>query len=85
MSSLIQLGFSVVIFIITYGILFLILPAVLSTFFSAFSPEGLSPEWEAMYNDTTNQIRFLVPLVPTIGIFIIVLKVLLSASTTGAD
>ena len=87
MASLIYLGFSVVIFIISYGLMFLIMPAIIATFFSAYEDNQaeLSPEWNAMYMTTTDQVRYLIPLIPTIGIFIIVLKVLLSASSRGAD
>jgi len=85
MGSLIYLGFSIVVFIISYGLMFLILPAVLAAFFSAFDTDNLNPEWQAMFDETSEQIRYLVPLVPTIGIFLIVLKVLLNASTRGAD
>jgi len=85
MASLIYLGFSVVTFIITYGLLFLLFPAIVASFFSAFDPGELAPEWRQMFDDTTGQVRFLIPLIPTIGIFLIVLKVLLVASTRGSD
>jgi len=85
MASLIYLGFSIITFIVSYGLLFLIVPATLSSFFSAFSPEGLEPEWLATYNETENAVRYLIPLVPTLGIFVIVLKVLMVASARGGD
>ena len=87
MASLIYLGFSVIIFIISYGLMFLIMPAIIATFFSAYENNAaeLSPEWLAMYDGTTEQVRYLIPLIPTLGIFIIVLKVLLVACARGGD
>ena len=87
MASTIYLGLSAIIFIIIYGVMFLIMPAILSTFFSAYEDNAreLSPEWAAMYTDTTDTVRFFVPLIPTVGIFIFVLKVLLSSSSRGGD
>lgn len=87
MSSLIYLGFSVVVFLISYGISFLLLPTILGTFFSAF-PGGehiADPAWRETYLNTESIVRWLIPLVPTVGIFMFVLKVLMVASVRGQD
>ena len=83
-SSLVFLGFSVIIFVISYGIMFLLVPMILGTFFS-FTPSITDPGWNAVNTETQNVIKWLVPLVPTVGIFIFVIKVLMVASVRGRD
>ena len=86
MSSLVFLGFSVIIFVISYGIMFIITATVLGTFWTAAgNVEIASADWQAIYDDTETQVQFLVPLVPTIGIFIFIIKVIMAASTRGRD
>lgn len=85
-SSLLFLGFSVIMFIISYGIMFTLMPMILGSFFSA--ADGLNiadPEWQQTYEDTEDVIQWLTPLIPTIGIFILVIKVLMVASVRGRD
>ena len=86
-SSLVFLGFSIVLFIISYGIGFLLVAAILGAFFSnsALTAPISNPEWQSIYNTTQGQIRFLVPLMPTIGIFIFIIKILMIASVRGRD
>lgn len=84
MSSLVFLGFSVIIFVISYGIMFLLVPMILGPFFSA-TPAITDPTWQTTNTNTQNVIKWLVPLVPTIGIFIFVIKVLMVASVRGRD
>ena len=78
------LGFSVIIFIITYGIMFYLVPMILGVFFSAM-PIVSDPTWAATNTKTQGVLQFLSPLVPTIGIFILVIKVLMTASVRGRD
>jgi hypothetical protein len=86
-SSLVFLGFSIVLFVISYGIGFLIVASVLGAFFSnpTISAPITDPGWQKIFNTTEGQIKFLVPLVPTIGIFIFVINVLMLASVRGRD
>jgi hypothetical protein len=85
-SSLVFLGLSIILFVISYGIGFLLVAAVLGAFFSASLSVGITdPSWLAMYTRTQSEIKFLVPLVPTIGIFILIIKVLMVASVRGRD
>ncbi len=63
----------------------MIVPIVLGPFFTALDTSTLTPEWAATFNETSSTIQFLIPLVPTIGIFILVLKVLMVASVRGRD
>ena len=74
-------------FIIAYGIMFTIAPMILGAVWTAMDgqTDSMTPEWLAMYNDTKSSIQYLVPLIPTIGIFILIIKVLMVASARGRD
>jgi len=85
MSSLIFLGINIVTFIIIYGIMFLLVPVILGPFFSIDLSESMDEEWIAINDETEEVIQFLIPLVPTIGIFILILKVLMVSSVRGRD
>ena len=84
MSSLVYLGFSVILFLITYGLGFLLIPMVLGPFFSA-GPAITDPGWNAVNIHTQTVIKWIIPLAPAIGMFIFVIKVLLVASVRGRD
>ena len=84
MASLVFLGFSVIAFVISYGLMFTLVPIVFGTFFSIDMGE-LDPDWQATKDETVNVLQFLIPLVPTIGIFILVIKVIMVASGRGSD
>jgi putative exporter of polyketide antibiotics len=89
MSSLIFLGFSVILFIISYGVMFTIAPMILGSVFTVMEVNltngNMTQEWIDMYNQTKETTQYLVPLIPTIGIFILVIKVLMVASARGRD
>lgn len=89
MSSLIFLGFSVILFIISYGIMFTIAPMILGAVYSVvetnMSDGNMTQDWINVYNNTKETTQYLVPLIPTIGIFILVIKVLMVASARGRD
>ena len=86
MSSLIFLGFSVIMFIISYGIAFTLMPMILGAFFSVADVLDINnAEWEAVYDDTESRVQWLIPLIPTIGIFILIIKVFMVASVRGRD
>jgi len=73
-------------FVISYGIMFTLLPMILGSFFSAADGLTISdPTWAQTYEDTEDVIQFLVPLIPTIGIFILVIKVFMVASVRGRN
>jgi len=86
-SSLIFLGFSVILFIISYGIMFTVAPMVIGAVFTVMDlqTDTMAEEWVIMYNDTKGVIQYLVPLIPAIGIFILIIKVLMVASVRGRD
>lgn len=86
MSSLVFLGFSVIIFLLSYGIMFTLVPMVLGMFYSAADNVGIASEdWQQTYEETETVTRFITPLIPTVGIFIFVIKVLMVASVRGRD
>ena len=85
-ESLIFLGFSVISFIISYGIMFTLLPMVLGAFFSVADQSPIQDaEWAAIYESSEDIVQWLVPLIPTIGIFILIIKVFMVASVRGRD
>ena len=83
-SSLIFLGFSVIAFIISYGIVYLIAAAVLGSFFSLDLPD-MDSDWQDMNDTMESQVRWLLPVAMMVGIFMLVLKVLMVASVRGRD
>ena len=89
MPSLIHFGFSVIAFVIAYGLTFTIAPMILGSVYSVVETnmtEGsMTQEWIDVYNNTKETTQYLVPLIPTIGIFILVIKVLMVASARGRD
>jgi len=85
-SSLIFLGFSVIMFIVSYGVMFTIAPMVLGAVWTVTDGMDIMNEsWQQTYNDTKATTQYLVPLIPTIGIFILVIKVFMVASARGRD
>ena len=44
-----------------------------------------SAEWQAIYDLNEETAQFIVPLIPTLGIFIFIIKVLMVASVRGRD
>lgn len=89
MSSLVYLGLSLILFIITYGLAFLLMPMIFGEFFTMMDNTGITDninaEWLALYEQNEDTVQYLVPLMPTFGIIIIVIKVLLTASARGRD
>ena len=87
MSSLVYLGLSLVLFVITYGIAFTIMPMIFGSFFSLMDTGGMivNAEWSAIYEKNEATVKYLVPLMPTLGIVIIVIKVLMTAAARGRD
>jgi hypothetical protein len=85
-SSLVYLGFSSILFLISYGIGFYILSIVLGSFFSQLNQTEISdPGWAAMSDEIQITIQYIIPLAASIGIVIFVIKVLMSSTTRGRD
>lgn len=83
------MGLSLLAFIISFGLVWIIVPMVLGSFFTAITNTnlitGLSTSWQLTYNQTQTQVQWLIPLSVQLGIFILVLKVLMIASNKGGD
>jgi len=85
-SSLVFLGFSIIVFIVSYGLLFYLAPVILGSFQSAVNKITITdPAWAATNAQTQATLQYLVPLIPSLGIFVLVLKVLMVASARGRD
>ncbi len=73
-------------FIVAYGVMFTVAPMVLGAVWSVMDGmEIMNSDWQQVYDDTKATTQYLVPLVPTIGIFILVIKVFMVASARGRD
>lgn len=84
MSSLIYLGFSIITFVITFGIMFFLLPTILGVFFSLDVPI-LDTDWIETNEQMQTQLQWLVPLTMSMGMFVLVLRVMMAASARGRD
>ena len=84
MSSLIYLGFSIITFLITFGIMFYLLPMILGVLFSLDVPI-LDPEWLETNQQMQTQLQWLIPLTMALGLFVFVLRVMMAASSRGRD
>jgi len=87
MSSLVYLGLSLILFVITYGIAFTLMPMIFGSFFSLMDNNNfvINAAWTEIYEKNEDTVQYLVPLMPTMGIIIIVIKVLMTASARGRD
>jgi putative exporter of polyketide antibiotics len=69
--------------------MFTIAPMILGAVFTVMETNltngSMTQEWIDMYNQTKETTQYLVPLIPTIGIFILIIKVLMVASARGRD
>ena len=86
MSSLIYLGFSIIMFIVTFGIMFYLLPMILGAFFSITNDIPiLDADWLETNQTMQTQLQWLIPLTMALGIFVFVLRVMMAASAKGRD
>ena len=88
MSSLVFLGFSVLMFLITFGVMFTIVPMILGQVWTTMGEDNMpiaDPDWQQTYNNTETRLQYIIPLIPTIGLMIFVIKVLMVASVRGRD
>ena len=80
--NLIHLGFTVIGFIITYGIIFTFTPMLLGAVFTTLDslPENPNQEWANLYDSNKTAVQFLVPLIPAIGIFVLIIRILMRSA-----
>tara|TARA_Y100001936_G_C16090701_1_gene685962 strand:- start:118 stop:342 length:225 start_codon:yes stop_codon:yes gene_type:complete len=73
-------------FIVAYGVMFTVAPMVLGAVWTVMDGMDIMNEsWQQTYDDTKATTQYLVPLIPTVGIFILVIKVFMVASARGRD
>ena len=89
-SSLVYLGLSLILFVITYGLAFTLMPMVFGVFFTQMDDlsadnSTVNADWAAIGVTNQTTVKYLVPLMPTLGIVILVIKVLMTASARGRD
>ena len=66
--------------------MFTIAPMVLGAVWSVTDDMAIMNEsWQQTYDETKATTQYLVPLIPTIGIFVLVIKVFMVASARGRD
>ncbi len=86
MSSLLFLGLNVIVFFLVYGIAWTIVPMVLGAFFSINLAQFITDSgWLATYNESETVVQWIIPIIPTIGIFLAVLKIMMVATAKGRD
>ena len=88
MSALVVLGFSIIMFLISYGLMFTLVPMVLGQIWTAMDETNMpipNQDWQDTYNDTQGTLQYIIPLVPSIGIVLIVIKVLMVSTIRGRD
>ena len=82
MPSLIHFGFSVIAFVIAYGLTFTIAPMILGSVFTTMDalPDIPNEGWANLYDSNKTAVQFLVPLIPAIGIFVLIIRILMRSA-----
>ena len=79
MTSIIHLGFTIIAFIISYAVIFTLAPMILGSVFTNMDTLAEIPNegWAELYETNKTTVQYLVPLIPSIGIFIIIIRILM--------
>ena len=87
MGSTIYLGFTALIFLISYGLIFLLMPLVFNTVFTVIDQQydQLDPTWANMYNTHKQTVAYMAPLAMSAGLAIFALKIFMAATVRGGD
>jgi len=76
-------------FFISYGIMFTLMPMIFGAFFTLaddfVAQPNVNADWQQIYEDEEDIVQWLVPLVPTIGIMVAIIKILMVASVRGRE
>jgi hypothetical protein len=68
--------------------MFTLVPMVLGQIWTAMDETNMpipNQDWQDTYNDTQGTLQYIIPLVPSIGIVLIVIKVLMVSTIRGRD
>ena len=88
-SSLIFLGIGIVLFLITFGIMVNVASAVLGSVFNALDVmvkfAGVQGSWLETYQSINETSQLLILMIMSLGIVLIVVKVIMVASARGAN
>ena len=82
------LGFSIIMFLISYGLMFTLVPMILGQIWTAMDENNMpipDETWQATYNSTQAQLQYIIPLVPAMGLVVFVIKVLMATSVLGRN
>ena len=88
MASMVFLGLSIIMFLISYGLMFTLVPMILGQVWTAMDETNMpipNETWQATYNSTQLQLQYIIPLVPAMGLLILVIKVLMATTTFGRN
>lgn len=88
MASMVFLGLSIIMFLISYGLMFTLVPMILGQVWTAMDEDNMpipNAEWQATYNSTQLQLQYIIPLVPAMGLLILVIKVLMATTAFGRN
>ena len=86
MASLIYAGFSALAFILSYGIMWLLVPAIFGIFFGVLDDINIESEfWKEAYDKNQQLALYLTPLAATLGVFMFIIKVIMMVSARGSD
>ena len=63
------------------------MPMIFGSFFTLMDQNNfiINDEWQVIYEKNEDTVQLLVPLMPSMGIVIIIIKVLMVASARGRD
>ena len=88
-SSLIFLGIGIVLFLVVFGVMVIMSAAILGTIFTVLdgiiAQNPLSPEWQRIYDEVSETSGLLILMIMSIGIVLIVVKVIMVAAARGRD
>ena len=65
--------------------MFTIAPMIMGPVFDIADAGMIPADWQAVYDQNEETAKFLVNLIPTMGVFVLVIKVLMVASVRGRD
>ena len=88
MASMVFLGFSIIMFLISYGLMFTLVPMILGQIWTAMDENNMpipDATWQTTYNSTQAQLQYIIPIVPAMGLVVFVIKVLMATSVMGRN
>ena len=88
-SALLFTAIGIVAYVIILGMLMQFTPAILGAVFTVMgglvSSSEMAPEWITLYNDLDSLTRTLVPMMFSLLLVLLVIKVLMAAGVRGSD